>query len=148
MKTSLLKHISVNNAYLWKSSNKIIAEMADYYGKFIDDSKSELLIVKDNKSATYIGMGLGRILFHDQYIPSKSGRIDDIWLEPDYRRKGILKKLLSILIDFFYKNEIESLILDYTDGNNEAESVWPLLGFHPTLITATANIKDVKNNLI
>jgi len=47
---------------------------------------SKLLIVQEDESKNIVGMALGRIYIHDEYVPNKSGRIDDVWIEPNYRR--------------------------------------------------------------
>jgi hypothetical protein len=41
------------------------------------------------------------------------------------------------------KRKMGHLVLVYEKGNIEAESVRPLFGFNPVLITATADIEDV-----
>jgi len=90
-------------------------------------------------------MGLGTLQMHDEYVPSNSGKIDDIWVEPRYRRKGLLKNLLLDLIEFFKSKGIESLTLNYVEGNHEAEVVWKKLGFKTVIKIAVADLSEVEN---
>jgi ribosomal protein S18 acetylase RimI-like enzyme len=148
MRLSLQKHMQDNNEALWKLSEKKIARFADFYRDQIKDERARLLVVQDKESRDIVGMGLGRIWQHDDYIPNTSGRIDDVWVEPDHRRKGLSVKIVAELLTFFSSNNIDCLTLDYAQGNLEAESVWRRLGFRTAIITATAKLHDVENSLL
>jgi ribosomal protein S18 acetylase RimI-like enzyme len=86
----------------------------------------------------------GRIYEHEEHVPNESGKIDDIWVEPNYRRKGLCKKILGELIAFFESNGIDVMVLNYVNGNLEAEAVWRRLGFHSVLTTVTAKQAELR----
>ena len=64
-----------------------------FYKSALEDHHCHLLVAEDEESRVIIGMGLGRIFEHEEHVPDKSGKIDDIWVEPDYRQKGLCKKV-------------------------------------------------------
>ncbi len=146
MRLDLQKHMSQNNPYLWQISQKRISILSEFYLHKIGDRNSKLLVIEDNRSGSIIGMGLGTLQMHDEYVPSNSGKIDDIWVEPRYRRKGLLKNLLLDLIEFFKSKGIESLTLNYVEDNQEAEVVWKKLGFKTVIKITNADLSEVENN--
>ena len=79
-------------------------------------------------------------------MPSKSGRIDDIGIDPEHRRKGLCTSLVSHLVEFFASAGISSLMLEYVEGNQEAEQTWTKFGFHSVLKTANAALAAVEEN--
>ena len=146
MRLDLQKHMSQNNPYIFQLSQKRISRLSEFYLHKIGDRNSKLLVIEDNRSGSVIGMGLGTLQMHDEYVPSNSGKIDDIWVEPRYRLKGLLKNLLLDLLEFFKSKGIESLTLNYVQGNREAEVVWKKLGFKTAIKTAVADRSEVVNN--
>ena len=80
-----------------------------------------LLVIYDKKTEKNIGMAFGWKLTNDQFIPNKTGRIEDMWIDPAHRRKGLCKSLLSDLVQFFAAAGVASLTLQYVEGNHETE---------------------------
>jgi len=94
-----------------------------------------------------MGMGMGRKFVNDDFIPGVTGRVDDIWIEPEHRRQGLGSRMVSELIRFFESEGIRALTLDYARGNREAAAFWLGLGFEPVAVLANADLKDVKSRL-
>ena len=80
-------------------------------------------------------------------IEFKSGIIDDIWVEPEFRGLGILKALLRDLVTFAEEHHASELILEYSASNKEAKAAWTKLGFKPTGVRAAAFTSVVKQAL-
>ena len=144
MRLSLQQHMHKHNPHLWQMSEKKVSSLPTFYRQAIDDRAALLLIVQEDESKNIVGMALGRIFLHDEYEPKKSGRIDDVWIELNCRKKGLCKKLVSELLEFFKLNNADSIILEYSNGNVEAKAIWERLGFKPLLITATASLSDLE----
>jgi len=147
MRLSLQNHLHNSNPHLWRLSQKKISEMAEFYREKIEELDSELVVIEDIENGNLVGFGLGMISEHNEFIPERSGRIDDIWVEPPHRRKGLCKKTVSKLLHFFKAKDIESLVLNYVEGNVEAQAVWRRLGFRTVLRTATATPTEVNQSL-
>ena len=144
LRLSLQEHMRKNNSHLWQMSKKKVSSLPTFYRTAINDKNSQLLIVQEDESNNIVGMALGRIFFHDEYVPNKSGKIDDVWVEPNYRRKGLGTNLVSELLKFFKLNNVVAIILEYAKGNVEAEAIWERFGFEPVLTTATAILSDLE----
>jgi len=117
----------------------------------LDDDK--LLVVADLPGSGVVGMGYIYI-WRSQGIweqagdhEFKSGIIDDIWVEPEYRQMGIFNALFSELIAFAEQREVQELILEYAISNKEAEATWTRLGFKTTGVRAAAFTSVVKEKL-
>lgn len=66
------------------------------------------------------------------------GVIDDVWVEPQHRRRGINRRIVGQLLDFADSRGVQELALEYALSNREADAVWKRLGFTPTGVRASA----------
>jgi len=144
MRLSLQEHLSRRNSDLWKLSPKRASELSEFYRKMMSNKGIRMLVIHDAETKSNVGMGLGRIQTHDEFVPSKSGRIDDIWIDPAHRRKGLCTSLVSHLVEFFTSSGISSLTLEYVEGNHEAEQTWTRFSFRSVLKTANAALSAVE----
>jgi len=117
------------------------------------DDPNRRLVVAESKSAGLVGMGYvyiwrsQGIWEQSGSIEFKSGIIDDIWVEPEFRGLGILKALLRDLVTFAEEHHASELILEYSASNKEAKAAWTKLGFKPTGVRAAAFTSVVKQAL-
>ncbi|MAY37095.1 MAG: GNAT family N-acetyltransferase [Spongiibacteraceae bacterium] len=117
----------------------------------IDNDK--LLVVAELPNAGLVGMAY-LYIWRSQGIWEqagdhvfKSGIIDDIWVEPDFRKLGIFSAMLTQLIAFAEKRGVPELILEYAISNKEADATWKRLGFQVTGVRAAAFTSVVKEKL-
>jgi len=134
---------------LKKEERKLLQDnLAD---ALVDDDK--LVIVADLPESGVVGMGYIYIL-RSQGIWEQadeqelnSAVIDDIWVEPDFRKLGIFSALLSELIAFAENRGVQELELEYAATNKEAKATWTRLGFKTTGVHAAASTTTVKEKL-
>lgn len=118
----------------------------------LDDPNRQLLVAESH-SAGLVGMGyVGIWRSHGIWQQSgedefKSGIIDDVWVEPEFRKLGIFKALLRELVAFAEQHHASELILEYSASNREARAAWTRLGFKTTGVRAAAFISTVKQAL-
>ena len=62
-------------------------------------------------------------------LSSKRGFITDAYVEPDSRRKGILRKLETYVLDEFKARGIRIVELNVRSNNEEGRSTWNALGY-------------------
>jgi ribosomal protein S18 acetylase RimI-like enzyme len=124
MRLRLQEHLFAINSNVWQMSTERIAGLPTFYKNALEDQHCRLVVAEDEESGVILGMGLGRIDEHEEHVPNKSGKIDDIWVEPNHRQKGLCKKIVSELLAFFESNDIDTMVLNYVKGNLEAEAVW------------------------
>jgi ribosomal protein S18 acetylase RimI-like enzyme len=128
MRLKLEAHVLERNPVSWEMSAKKIAHMGDYFGREMEHPGSKVLVVQDQESGKVMGMGMGRKFVNDDFIPGVTGRVDDVWIEPEHRRQGLGSRMVSELIRFFESEGIRALTLDYARGNREAAAFWLGLG--------------------
>lgn len=143
MRLSLQKHLDSRNQNLWELSPERLSEYPEIYRKMMSNKDVSILVIYDTEKEINVGMGIGTLITHNEFKPNSSGRIDDIWIDPDHRRKGLCKRLILELAKFFRENGIMAVSLQYVMGNTEAEHVWPRLGFDSVIKIANANLEDI-----
>ncbi len=80
-------------------------------------------------------------------VEYRSGVIDDVWVEPEYRGQGIMSAILRDLVAFAEQKGAAELILEYSASNREAKAAWTRLGFKTTGVRAAAFTSTVKEAL-
>ncbi len=117
------------------------------------DDPNKLLLVAESKNSGLVGMGYvyiwrGQGIWEQsESTEFKTGVIDDIWVEPEFRGLGILKALLRDLVTFAEQHHASELILEYAASNKEAKAAWTKLGFKTTGVRAAAFTSTVKQAL-
>lgn len=121
-------------------------------GAYIHD-KEKYMVVACAARGKVVGMGNIQIwdspnLWEEAEEPDlKSAFIDDLWVEPDYRKQGIMSLMLDELVRFAEDHGIVELCLEYSLSNKEAAAVWERLGFNPTGVRAAAWTRNVREKL-
>lgn len=114
---------------------------------------AKLIVVAEAGNARLVGMGYIYVWRSQGIweqagdIEFKSGIIDDVWVEPDFRKLGIFSAILRELVAFAQNHNIGELVLEYAASNKEAAAVWTRLGFRPTGIRAAAFTSVVQEAL-
>lgn len=117
----------------------------------VDEHK--LIIVAEMPGKGLVGMGdihiwrsqgIWEQLVEEEF---KTGVIDDIWVEPEFRKLGVFRAMLKELVSFAEARAAHELILEYSLANKEAEKTWRKLGFKPTGVRAAAFTAAVSDTL-
>lgn len=64
------------------------------------------------------------------YIPKREGRIVDLYLLPEFRRKGFGEKMIKFVVDAL-KDKIDILTVEFPSANKISTSFYTKLGFRP-----------------
>jgi GNAT superfamily N-acetyltransferase len=92
-------------------------------------------------------MAVGAVCRHEEFTPGRSGHLDDVWVAPEHRGRGLTTRMLRGLLEFFRDAGVEVLSLNYVRGNAEAEAVWTRLGFTPVIVTAVTTLDETARRL-
>lgn len=111
------------------------------------------LLVAEVPDVGLVGMGYIYIM-QDQgiweqtrHVEYRSGIIDDVWVEPEYRKRGVFPDLLRRLVAFAESRGAYELVLEYSASNKEAKAVWTRLGFKTIGVRAAAFTSSVQKAL-
>ncbi len=114
------------------------------------DDPDKQLVVAEVPGVGLVGMGYVYVLRSQgiweqtRDVEYRSAIIDDIWIEPDFRKLGIFQELLRKLVAFAESRGAYELILEYSASNKEARSAWTRLGFKTVGVRAAAFTSAVK----
>ena len=117
------------------------------------DNPYKLVLVACTARNRIVAMGDIALWHHAEVweTPQRQGQwygvIDDLWVEPRYRRRGLTRRLVEGLVEFAASRGVEDLVLEYSLANREAEAVWTRLGFRPTGVRAGATVSTVRARL-
>lgn len=137
MRLQLQKYMESVNHKLWKiNPDCSTSYFKNLYTYCIQDQNAKLVVCINQETNCLVGMALGRIQFHSEYIPEKSGRIDDVWIDINNRKNGLCGQLVASLQDFFSDHGVDKIILDHLVGDAVAQKVWDKLGFSTLFIMA------------
>jgi len=145
-------HVSGASRELLSMTAEGEAELAKRFRSYITNPY-KLLLVARHPRAGIIGMGDIVLWKHADVweTPERKGRwyaiIDDVWVEPDFRRQGLTRRMVLDLVAFARAHSVESVQLEYSASNQEAAETWARLGFRRIGIRAEATVTEVLNRL-
>jgi ribosomal protein S18 acetylase RimI-like enzyme len=98
-----------------------------YYFRLIHDNPSMSLnwILFSDKPVGFILFG---VEMH-RFLPRKFGMIYELYVDPDYRRKGIGRRAAELAIIEMKKGQVQKIQLEVMLGNDKAAEMWRKLGF-------------------
>ena len=143
MRQLLQEHLQASNSYIWSLAPKWTASLNSKYLAHLQDPERRIVVVEAG-DGTLVGMAMAHIVRRPDLVPSDSGQIDDVWVAPKHRRRGLCQAMLKDLLRFLETAGIEAISLNYIVGNQEAEATWDKLGFHPCLVFAASTIDQVE----
>ena len=147
MRLALQDHITATNEHLFALAADSESRLARDYLAAIASPDCLVLIAEEIGSRATVGMAVGRIEVQENLVPAKAGRIDNVWVDAGFRRRGICRAMIGRLLDFFEQSGVGALVLDYVVGSTESESTWKELGFHPVLTIATSSLTDTRRRI-
>lgn len=146
MRVQLQRHLKDRNPAVWDLSEQRVAELPAFYRETIADPTACVVVAVDHEDLP-VGLAMGSVVEHPNMVPARSGKIDDVWVAPEHRRRGTCRAMLARLMGFFGSAGVAELHLNFVGGNVEAEAVWRGLGFESVVVTAVARREAVEGRL-
>ena len=145
-------HVSgARRAELKPTARGLAGLRAHFSGLMADDDARVVVAVTGN--GRIVAMGNVQIQRFPEYWHNPERRrqrlafIDDVWVEPRHRQRGVSKALIRELVAFAAEHGVEQLMLEYSLANAEARGAWTRLGFEPTGVRAEATVATVSEKL-
>ncbi len=141
-------HVSGEPRGVLKMTPQGEAELASHFRSYLDNPYKLLVVARAGRDKV-VGMGDIALWKHAEVweTPQRKeqwyGVIDDVWVEPEYRRQGLSRRMVVELAAFAHSHGVESLRLEYSASNEEAGRAWKRMGFQPIGIRAAASAGDV-----
>ena len=141
--SDLQDHIEAANPDLWTQSLDSRRHLKNTLTARLQAAGS-CALVADHAQAGVVGAIFGRVLSNKRYTPSRSGSVDQLFVLPEHRRRGIGSQLVAELCEFFAGEGVDALSLRYVLGNDQAAGFWQALGFEPRIVAAGASRQAVQ----
>lgn len=143
MRTALRDFLLECDRDLWVISDRKQQHLADFYAAHLDKETSRVLVAADDADRP-VGMLLARILESRNVKPGRFVRIDDAWVEPDHRRRGLMRRLVAAVADYMEESGVEHAMLDYALRNPASEKAWLALGFKPVVSICRSDVATLR----
>ncbi len=143
---ALQDHLEAANPDLWQMKEETRQGIRTQIANRLQANGS-LTLVADHEADGVVGVINGRVVSNTRYVPRRAGTIDQAFVRPDHRRRGVGTALVTAICRFFAAEKVDDLSLRYVVGNEEASAFWQALGFEPRIITAGAPRGRVEQRL-
>jgi GNAT superfamily N-acetyltransferase len=88
-----------------------------------------IVLAKATRPEQYVGYGIGAV------TPQKTGEIESLFVEDDFRGRKIGSELVGRLVDWMDKEKVVSKSVPVAVGNEEAYNFYKQWGFYPRVTT-------------
>ncbi|MBW2992290.1 GNAT family N-acetyltransferase [Candidatus Woesearchaeota archaeon] len=106
-----------------------LSKDSDDYMKKLIDRKDAIYLVAEEKGVI-IGFIYGFIEKRDPcLLDKKTGFIDELYIEPEYRKKGLAKKLTNAVLKWFKSKNLRWSVVCTHAMDKPANSYWKNTGF-------------------
>jgi ribosomal protein S18 acetylase RimI-like enzyme len=120
-----------------------MAQSARFYAEVMARDDARVIVAADEDDFP-IGMLMLRIISNPMTEPDRFGRIDDAWVEPPHRRRGIMRLMVGECVEILKAHGVRHVMLDYSVRNPVGEKCWLALGFHPMLTVTIAGVDELR----
>ena len=117
---------------VWRLSADFAATLDGFYGTVMARDENRIFVAADETDRP-VGMLMVRIIDNPHMDPRPFGRIDDAWVEPAWRRKGVMRSLTQTCARFLIARGVPMVMLDWANNNPPSGTCWQNLGFEPLM---------------
>ena len=140
------KHFERSNSSIWRITEIGKQLLRQKVQKDLADDNVRVFLAEIDREA--IGYVQGEVSRRNDYSPRTVGQISLIYVTKRYRRRGIGRRLMRELCNFFESRRAKQLTVRYIIGNREAEGFWNKLGFKPIITTGSTYLKELNLTIL
>ncbi len=130
-------HHDLDTCYRPASKRRL---MKSFLEKTFREKNTEIFVAEENKIIVgYLMINVSKT--QQRYSFSKMGSVWDIFIEEEYRRKGLTKKLLREALEWFRLKGVRNIELSVNFKNKIGIKTWQKLGFSNQEITMFMKLK-------
>lgn len=105
------------------------SKFAEFLKALLDKENYLIAVAEDD------GKIAGYVISHVSQTPEvfvlrRKMYVQDMVIEPAYRRQGVARKLMDVVLDFAREQQVEKIDLLVAVQNEEANKFWREMGFH------------------
>lgn len=127
---------------VWRLSPELIDGLEEFYSKILEKDQNRIFVAV-GPDAQPVAMLVVRILDNSNLDPVRFGRIDDAWVDPEWRERGIMTGLTHAAARFLAERRVTMLMLDWANNNPPSGTCWQKLGFAPLMTMGFASPSEI-----
>jgi ribosomal protein S18 acetylase RimI-like enzyme len=123
---------------VWHLSRELTDTLEEFYAKIMEKDENRIFVATgpDGKP---VAMLLVRVLDNPNMRPRPFGRIDDAWVDPEWREQGVMTGLTLAAAKFLADRRVPMVTLDWANNNPPSGTCWQKLGFEPLMTMGFAS---------
>jgi ribosomal protein S18 acetylase RimI-like enzyme len=146
LRRELQDHMEGANPDLWRMTAEARGGLRSRIAGRLKDARA-CVLVAEHRDDGVVGLVSGRIVTNKRYTPSRAGIVDQAYVRPKHRRRGLGSRLVSELCRFFSAEGVTDITLRFVAGNEQAAGFWTALGFAPRIVIAGAGLDATRSRL-
>ena len=127
---------------VWRLSPELIESLEEFYSTIIEKDQNRIFVAV-GPDAQPVAMLVVRILDNSNLDPVRFGRIDDAWVDPEWREQGVMAGLTRAAARFLADHRVTMVMLDWANNNPPSGTCWQKLGFAPLMTMGFASPTDI-----
>jgi ribosomal protein S18 acetylase RimI-like enzyme len=127
---------------VWRLSPELIESLQEFYSRIMEKNENRIFVAV-GKDAQPMAMLVVRILDNSNLDPVRFGRIDDAWVDPEWREQGVMSGLTRAAAKFLADHRVTMVMLDWANNNPPSGTCWQKLGFAPLMTMGFASPSDI-----
>lgn len=135
------EHAEKSNPLVWRITEEGKKLLKQKVENDLADSNIHVLLAEAD--GEIIGYVQGEVTSRSDHMPRTVGQVSLLYVLEQVRRKGVGRRLMKELCEFFSSNKVEDLTVRYIIGNREAEGFWRKLGFESIITTSSTYPKEL-----
>jgi ribosomal protein S18 acetylase RimI-like enzyme len=146
---------------VWRLSPELTDGLEEFYSKIMEKDQNRIFVAIPGENGDSplprgrgsnpvqppfsqpVAMLVVRILDNSNLDPVRFGRIDDAWVDPEWRERGVMTGLTRAAARFLAERRVSMVMLDWANNNPPSGTCWQKLGFEPLMTMGFARPTDI-----
>ena len=142
MRLALQDLLAGRDPRVWRLSQEMTDTLEQFYAGVMEKDANRIFVAAGSGGKP-VGMLMVRVLDNPNMDPGRFGRIDDAWVDPDWREQGVMTALTRAACTFLAAHGVQLVMLDWANNNPPSGEAWQRIGFAPLMTMGFANPADI-----
>ncbi len=144
LQLALQDHLEASNPDLWRMSDQTRAQLKGQLAARLAAPEGCVLVAEHAEDGV-VGVIYGRVVTNKGYVPSRTGMVDQAFVQPQHRRRGVGARLVAETVPLSLPRKVwmTSPFATSPATNRQPPSGQPL-GFTPRIVTVGASRQVVE----
>ena len=142
MRIALQELLAGRDPRVWRLSEEMTDTLEQFYAAVMEKDENRIFVAAASRGRP-VAMLMVRILNNANMDPTRFGRIDDAWVDPDWREQGVMSSLTRAAAQFLVDRQVSMVMLDWANNNPPSGTCWQKIGFEPLMTMGFASPHDI-----